>query len=181
MPHSQAARTSVLCQIAGDGEDREFLLHLIEKWDLEKSVELLGCLPLDSVYKVLSQSDVFVLLSEIQVSGYRDGLPTAILEAMAFGLPVVSTYISGIPEVVTHGATGFLVPERDPVAAADALEPLILDSELRVRLGSAGRHALARFSSQEPGDSLAQLFSTFGQPQSNIALSHAPSAARDSA
>lgn len=166
-----------LCQIAGDGEDREFLLNLIEKWDLEHSVELLGCLPLDSVYALLNQSKVFALLSEIQVSGYRDGLPTAILEAMAFGLPVVSTYISGISEVVTDGQTGFLVPERDPIAAADALERLILDEELRERLGSEGRRSLERFAGQEPADSLAQLFAELGSPDNKLATGCAQSVA----
>jgi glycosyltransferase involved in cell wall biosynthesis len=82
---------------------------------------------------------VFVLLSEIGISGYRDGLPTVVIEAMLMGLPVVSTYVSAIPELVSDGVTGFLVPERNPSEAADVLEHLITNPGLGTAFGMAGR------------------------------------------
>jgi glycosyltransferase involved in cell wall biosynthesis len=74
--------------------------------------------------------------------GDRDGLPTVIIEAMALGLPVVSTPVTGIPEIVRHGATGIVVPEGDPEALADALQTLLKDEGLRTRLSGAARRVI---------------------------------------
>ena len=68
-----------------------------------------------------------------------EGLPLSILEAMAAGLPVVASQLSGIPEVVVNGVSGTLVPPRDAVALADALEPLVRSEPLRIRMGTEGR------------------------------------------
>ena len=88
-----------------------------------------------------------MLLSNISISGFRDGFPTVILEAMHCSLPVVSTWISGIPEMVINGKTGFLVHERDSLAAADALEKLIKDQDMRMNYGLAGKQrAMILFS-----------------------------------
>jgi glycosyltransferase involved in cell wall biosynthesis len=102
-------------------------------------VELAGALNLDGVYAELGQADVFVLLTEIGPSGYRDGFPTVVLEAMAAGLPVLATGLSGIPEMVVDGVTGMLVRERDPEAASAALACLLESAELRQSMGHAGR------------------------------------------
>jgi glycosyltransferase involved in cell wall biosynthesis len=71
--------------------------------------------------------------------GDRDGLPNVIQEALALGTPVVSTDVTGIPEVVRDGERGLLVPERDPKALADGLERLLADGGLRVRLAEGAR------------------------------------------
>lgn len=68
-----------------------------------------------------------------------EGVPTAVMEAMALALPVVSTEVGGIRDIVSHGRTGFLVPPYDSAALAEATEALVLDSELRVTIGGAGR------------------------------------------
>ena len=68
-----------------------------------------------------------------------DNLPTVVMEAMAAGLPVVSTPLAGVPEMVEEGVTGFLVPERDPAALARALHRLLTDRSLARSLGEAGR------------------------------------------
>jgi L-malate glycosyltransferase len=91
------------------------------------------------------RSDVDRLLPAFSVfclSSHLEGLGTSVLDAMAFGLPVVATAAGGIPEAVEHGVTGFVVPVRDPVALGQALLDVLEDPELRVRLGAAGR---ARF------------------------------------
>jgi glycosyltransferase involved in cell wall biosynthesis len=82
---------------------------------------------------------VCVLPCVVAADGDRDGIPNAILEAMAMAVPVVSTPISGIPEVVRDGETGVLVPPADPVALADALARLLASPALRAELGARGR------------------------------------------
>jgi colanic acid/amylovoran biosynthesis glycosyltransferase len=74
--------------------------------------------------------------------GDRDGLPNVIQEAFALGTPVVSTDVTGIPEVLRDGKTGLQVPQKDPQALAGALELLLLDSELRVRLAREARRLI---------------------------------------
>ena len=85
------------------------------------------------VADLLARADVFVL------SSTSEGLPVSILEAMAAALPVVASSVGGVAEAVDEGETGFLVPPRDPVLLAAALERLLDDSTLRRRLGANGR------------------------------------------
>lgn len=80
-----------------------------------------------------SQSDIFVFPT------YYDCFPLVLLEAMQFSLPVISTFEGGIPDIVEDGKTGFLVQQKDAVTLAEKLEALILDQELRIRMGEAGR------------------------------------------
>jgi glycosyltransferase involved in cell wall biosynthesis len=151
---------SVVCTIIGDGPERLTLSRLIEELALEGVVSLKGYLNLKSVYAELKESDVFTLLSEIHINGYRDGFPTVILEAMSMSLPIVSTWVSGIPEMVVDGETGFLVHERDHVAAANALERLILSDDMRSAFGKAGKERVERlFNLSESVSRLADLFS----------------------
>jgi colanic acid/amylovoran biosynthesis glycosyltransferase len=149
---------TVQCKIVGGGPEHEVLARLIVKAGLTSIVELSGPLPLGEVYRAMRLADIFVLLSEIGVNGYRDGFPTVILEAMAMGLPVVSTWVSGIPEMVEHQVTGILVPERDPSAAAAAVRRLLQDPALRMEMGSAGRQRVSRlFALDQSADELAGL------------------------
>ncbi len=103
------------------------------------------------VFDLLKRADLFVLPSRLTGSGDRDGLPNVLMEAQAFAVPVLATDVSGIPELVTHGKTGWLVPQRDPAALAAALRHLIDDSELRARLGQAGAENVRERFSSEPG------------------------------
>ena len=75
----------------------------------------------------------------IAPSGDRDGLPTVILEALSYGVPVVTTAVSGIPELIEDGVTGLLVPERDPVAIAMAVRRLIADRDAALAMSQRGR------------------------------------------
>jgi glycosyltransferase involved in cell wall biosynthesis len=112
--------------IVGDGPDREDVAA-----ELGDAGRLLG--EREDVSEQLAQADAFVLSSR------SEGLPMAILEAMAAGLPVVATAVGGIPELVADGETGLLVPPGDPDALAAALRRLVADPELRRRLGEAAR------------------------------------------
>ena len=149
----------VECRIIGEGPDRRMLERLIYVTGTQDDVALLGTLPLDAVYAELQAADIFVLLCEIGPSGYRDGFPTAILEAMAAGLPVVSTTLSGIPEIVAHGVTGYLVAERAVEQATATLADLCASPDRRKQMGDAGRaRVLDRFDLAGSVARLAALF-----------------------
>jgi glycosyltransferase involved in cell wall biosynthesis len=146
------------CRIIGEGPERPTLERLISEHNLTGCVELVGAMPLDAVYSELRQADVFVLLTEIGPSGYRDGLPTVILEAMAAGLPILATSLSAIPEMVLDGVTGMLVPERDVEGASRALECLLQSADSRRRMGLAGQARVRElFDLEQSADQLAAL------------------------
>jgi glycosyltransferase involved in cell wall biosynthesis len=127
------------CQIVGEGPLRGELTARIAELDLRSRVRLLGGLPHEAVVEKYRETAVFVLPCVTGPDGDRDGIPNVILEAMAMGLPVVSTRHSGIPEAVEDGRTGLLVPPGDPPAIATAIAQLLEDGSLRERLGSRGR------------------------------------------
>lgn len=103
------------------------------------------------IFTLLKYADLFVLPARTTASGDRDGLPNVLMEAQAFGVPVLSTEISGIPELVAHGKNGWLVPQKNPRALAEAMRFLIEDLELRCRLGNAGAISVRKDFSSEPG------------------------------
>jgi colanic acid/amylovoran biosynthesis glycosyltransferase len=127
------------CQIVGEGPMREELTARIVELDLRPRVRLLGALPHEAVVEKYRETTIFALPCVTGPDGDRDGIPNVILEAMAMGLPVVSTRHSGIPEAVEDGRTGLLVPPEDPEEIANAIARLLEDALLRERLGSRGR------------------------------------------
>jgi glycosyltransferase involved in cell wall biosynthesis len=104
------------------------------------------------------RASVFCLPCRV-LPGDRDGLPNVLVEAMASGVPVVTTGVSGIPELVSHGANGLLVDPNDPEALAEALLRLHEDRELAARLARAGQATVReRFDGDELVRELAELF-----------------------
>ncbi|MBO0903661.1 glycosyltransferase [Jiella sonneratiae] len=103
------------------------------------------------VFDLLARADLFVLPSRIAKSGDRDGLPNVLMEAQAHRLPVISTKVSAIPELVADGRTGLLVEERDPKALAQAIATLMDDQALAARLAAAGERRVREDFSPEPG------------------------------
>jgi glycosyltransferase involved in cell wall biosynthesis len=126
--------TEFRCEIVGDGPQRDELRSLIKRLDLGDRVVLTGPQPFPEVVRRYRQASVFVLPCIVTDEGDRDGIPNVILEAMASRLPVVSTPVSGIPEVIREGDTGLTVPERDPTAYADAVQGLAADPALASQL-----------------------------------------------
>jgi colanic acid/amylovoran biosynthesis glycosyltransferase len=126
-------------RIAGDGHLRNALQAQIEDLKVEDNVKLLGWQSHEQVVELLQASDILLAPSVTSQNGDREGIPGAIVEALAWGLPVLSTRHSGIPEVVQDGESGLLVPERDTDALAEKLEYLIEHSELWPEMGRKGR------------------------------------------
>jgi glycosyltransferase involved in cell wall biosynthesis len=134
----------VRCRVVGEGPTGPALRARIARHGLSDAVELVGALPQGAVRELLHASSVFALPCVVAETGNRDGIPVALMEAMAAGTPVVSTRVSGIPELVEDGADGLLVPERDPLALAAALERLLDDPHLASRLAVAARAKIER-------------------------------------
>jgi glycosyltransferase involved in cell wall biosynthesis len=132
------------CQLVGDGPDRPALARLAEQAGIGDRVHFHGRLTQDEVRQVLRQADVVVAPSVPTRSGRREGIPVALMEAMASGVPVVASRLSGIPELVEDDQAGLLVEPRDVEGLAGALERLFRDPELRRRLGAGGRQKVER-------------------------------------
>lgn len=132
------------CHLIGEGPLRRMVEKLIEDAGLRDQFVIHGGQPRPVVARRLAEADAAVLASHPTKEGKREGIPVALMEAMAAGLPVVATAISGIPELVESGSTGLLVPPRNSVALADALSRLAGDGELRCRMGRAGRKRVLR-------------------------------------
>lgn len=129
---------SVHFEIIGDGPERQRVLYTIDDLCLTEHVQLSGKLAPAEVRDHLQRADAFLLAS------HSEGISNAVLEAMACGLPVVTTDCGGMREAVTDGVEGFVVPVRDPVAMAEALRKLALDPELRESMGVRARERVLR-------------------------------------
>lgn len=127
------------CRIIGEGVLHQCLERLIEREDLQEEVLLLGALPQEQVARLLPTGDCYVQPSVITPEGKMEGIPVALMEAYAAGLPVIATNISGIPELVRPGETGFLVPPRDAVALANMVENVHHDLQQARQFANRGR------------------------------------------
>jgi glycosyltransferase involved in cell wall biosynthesis len=127
------------CTIIGEGPDRKALETQRATLDLDQLVSLPGNCPFAEVLATMQRATVFTLPCVIAHNKDRDGIPNVVLEAMAVGVPVVSTNISAIPEVVHPEKTGLLVPQHDSTGLAKALVHLLDDDALRERLADTAR------------------------------------------
>ncbi len=130
------------CEIIGDGQLATALQGQIDRHGLTAQVTLLGPRPQSLVAHHVQQGALFAAPCVVGGDGNRDGLPTVLLEAMALGTPCVSTGVTGIPEVLADGKTGLMVPERDPLALANAMQQLLEQPLLRVQLARAARQLI---------------------------------------
>ncbi len=125
--------------IAGGGDLDEELRTRAREADLTDRVRFAGVLAQDDVAACLAAADVAVMPSVHDAAGNVDGLPNTVMEAIASGTALVATNVGGIPSVVVDGRTGLLVPEKDAVALASAIDRLAGDPALRAALGAAAR------------------------------------------
>jgi len=128
------------CELVGAGRSADDVRALVHELGLDHVVELAGYLEPEEIKLRLARSHLFVLPSS------WEGMPGAVMEAMAAGLPVVATRVNGTDEVVLDGETGYLVDVDQVGPLADRLRRLLLDSELRTRLGAAGARRIQSFS-----------------------------------
>jgi len=128
-----------VCHFVGDGPDKKSLTELVEKAVLSERVCFDGRLTRDEIASLLLDADVLIAPSVPTPDGRREGIPVVLMEAMGSSVPVIASQLSGIPELVNDQLTGLLVPPKDATSLADALERYLKDSELRQRLGHAGR------------------------------------------
>ena len=132
------------CVIIGTGSEHSSLVKLIQDNNLEKDIVLAGKKSQGWVRDRLRQSHMFVLACVKTDDNDQDGIPVAMMEAMAMGLPVISTAVSGIPELIKDGETGLLVEERDPRAISRAIIQLSMDPGLRKTLTTSGYDLVKR-------------------------------------
>ena len=128
-----------VCHLVGEGPLWTSVEAQIAEAGLQDQIILHGACPQGEIVRMLSEADVLALASVPTQRGKREGIPVVLMEAMASGLPVVASALSGIPELVEDGRSGILVPPRDSHALANALRWLREDSALRQRMGQAGR------------------------------------------
>lgn len=131
------------CDIIGGGEDEARLRQQIEASGLEDRITLLGPMPQRDIIQRMRDAALMACPCVVGRDGNRDGLPTVLIEAMALGLPCVSTDVVGIPELVRDGDTGLCVAEGDPIALADAMARLLADTDLRLTLSKNARDLIA--------------------------------------
>lgn len=145
--------------IIGDGELREALDHLIKSLDASEYIQLINSVSRDELVKYYISSDILIAPSIATENGNIEGIPNVLKEAMSCGLPVISTWHSGIPELVRDGKNGYLVPERDPEAIAERLEYLINHPDVLPRLARCGRSEVEqRFDSNKLNNHLVDIY-----------------------
>ena len=140
-------------QIIGIGEERRNLERLIQQSDLEDRVRLFGHKTQEEVFSFLKKSTLMVLPSRVE------GVPMVLMEAMAFKVPVISTRIYGIPELVEDGKSGFLVDPEDVDSLTDRIKKLLFDENLRKRFQEAGYEKVSReFNLKTETDKLLRIW-----------------------
>src|SRR5262249_18475844 len=132
-------REDIELVIVGEGPERERLTQLAKSQCTR--LQLLGHLEGSDKWDLLRAADAFVMPSRVLPTGRTEGTPTALLEAMAVGLPIVATRAGGIPEVLKEGGTGLLTPPSNPEALCVAIDQLKENGKLRTELGRSAKQA----------------------------------------
>jgi glycosyltransferase involved in cell wall biosynthesis len=129
MPRVMKEHPDSILLIAGSGPEKESLVHRVHELGLEKMILFLGVVSNEDLLSFYHSADVFVL-SSINKGGKTEALGVVLLEAMASGCPVIGCNVGGIPDIITDGENGFLVPEQDPDALAEKIVRILDDNEL---------------------------------------------------
>ncbi|HEV2496026.1 MAG TPA: glycosyltransferase family 4 protein [Terriglobia bacterium] len=159
-------------EIVGSGPLRETLKAQVKRLELADRVRLLGAQAHEAVCLAYQRASVFALPCVIASNGDRDGIPNVLLEAMASGVPVVSTPVSGIPELIESGVNGLLVAPNDPAALADAIDSLLASRELREQLARVARAKVeSSFSLDASAERLVALFRGGEQERPSVSRS----------
>ena len=145
--------------LAGVGPDRERIEEAVAARGLGENVELLGWLDQDGLQKEYAKSHVFLHPSELTETNDQEGVPNSMLEAMAAGLPVVATFHGGIPEAVTDGEDGFLVPEKSSDELAEAMLRMLAEADQLKRMSRrAAESVRENFGFEKQIDNLESVY-----------------------
>jgi colanic acid/amylovoran biosynthesis glycosyltransferase len=154
-----ASGRKISYSIVGDGKERPALERLVAELGIGGQVKLLGWRTHDELTFLLREAHLLVAPSVTASNGDQEGIPNSVKEAMAMGLPVLSTFHGGIPELVEDGESGFLVPERDVEALSDRLAHLHDHPEIWTKMGEAGRAKIEKeFDINRLNDELVDLY-----------------------
>jgi glycosyltransferase involved in cell wall biosynthesis len=157
------------CAIYGEGPLHGQLAALIERLELADCVTLAGECSQAQLIPIFQRADIFALAPFVTDDGDRDGIPNVLVEAMACGLPVVSTTVAGIPELVRHGENGLMVSPRDVDALAGALGTLLGDRPRREGMGANARDTVVdHFDLRAAARQIATLFEQAGGDKARI-------------
>ena len=129
----------VTLTLVGDGNWHRKLVKLRDNLGLTQDVDMPGFIPHDKICCFMLDHDMLIMPSVVHANGDRDGIPNVIMEALSHRMPVISTDVCGIAEVVMDGETGLLVPQRDPRALADAVRRMAADRDAALAMAEAGR------------------------------------------
>lgn len=159
-----AAGAKFRCLLVGeDGGELPKIRAAIAAHGLAEVVTIQGPVTHDELRELYARASLFTLPCLVAADGDRDGIPNVLAEAMAMALPVVTTAVSGIPEIVTDGHDGLVVPERDADALAHAIGGLLADPARRATLGAAARATICRqFDSRRTTVALRSLLAAHG-------------------
>ncbi|HFC12328.1 MAG TPA: colanic acid biosynthesis glycosyltransferase WcaL [Anaerolineae bacterium] len=150
------------CTIAGTGPDWQRVRQLVKEYNLRDRVNLPGRYFQEDIHAYLNDASAFALACVTAENGDIDGVPVALMESMAMEVPTISTTLSGIPELIDDGINGLLVPERDAEALADAIERLLQDHALSLRLGRDGRRKIVEaFNIDHTSQQLVDIFQRY--------------------
>jgi glycosyltransferase involved in cell wall biosynthesis len=149
--------------LVGSGEGEREVRARLGDLGLDQVTETPGTLPHQDLLRYYRQADLFVLGCQIAKDGDRDGIPNVLVESMAMGVPVVATWVSGIPELVDDGETGLLVQPQDPQEMARAMHQLLTDADLRARVIPAARRKVhEQFDNIPLADELVRTYEHHG-------------------
>jgi colanic acid/amylovoran biosynthesis glycosyltransferase len=149
----------VNCTIIGDGPLKKELIKFSFRKGLSNYVEFKGTKTREEVFNYLPFADIFILPCIVAANGDRDGLPNVLIEAMIMGIPVITTNISAIPELIENEVTGLLVPEKNEAAIVDAVLKLYGDSVLYSKIVNKGKEVVMKnFNNQYSTNKMEKLF-----------------------
>jgi glycosyltransferase involved in cell wall biosynthesis len=152
---------SVQLELVGDGPARAALEHEASRLNITADVTFHGFVGQESVYEILSRTNVFVLPS------FAEGVPVSLMEAMSMEIPCISTYVGGIPELIHNGQDGILISAGNTGLLVKALQELIENPGLRLRLAKAGRRKI--IEAYDLGASTERLVSIFERRLGGVA------------
>ena len=156
----------VSCLVLGDGDQRAALEARRSMLGLQDHVRFAGAVSKDEVLGWMTRARVLALPCVTGADGNRDALPTVLIEALALGLPAVSTAVAGVPEIVDHGVNGLLVTEGDPAALADGIASLMVDNGRWSQIAAAGpAKVAARFDRRRTLPQLLSVFAASGRQE----------------